>query len=102
MPVRQSGVKPGGANTNPATMFVTGKRIIMRFPTRTGFGEGIAGHEYGVIRSIRLEKGVMSSSPAFFMAGNTPSTTIPAIPKARRCTGTCTARRRRAGDGAQR
>ena len=81
MSVRQSRVKPGGANVNPATIFVTEKRVIIRFPTRMGLGEDIVEHEYGVIRSIQLEKGMMSSSLVFFMAGNTPGTTIQAIPK---------------------
>ena len=83
MSVRQSRVKPGGANVNPATIFVTDKRVIIRFPTRMGLGEDIVEHEYGVIRSIQLEKGVMSSSLVFFMAGNTPGTTIQAIPKSK-------------------
>ena len=83
MSIRQSRVKPGGANINPATIFVTEKRVIIRFPTRMGLGEDIVEHEYGVIRSIQLEKGVMSSSLVFFMAGNTPGTTIQAIPKAK-------------------
>ncbi len=83
MSVRQSRVKPGGANINPATIFVTEKRVIIRFPTRMGLGEDIVEHEYGVIRSVQLEKGVMSSSLVFFMAGNTPGTTIQAIPKAK-------------------
>lgn len=83
MSVRQSRVKPGGANINPGTVFVTEKRIILRFPTRMGLGEDIVEHEYSVIRSIQLEKGVMSSSLVFFMAGNTPGTTIQAIPKAK-------------------
>lgn len=83
MSVRQSRVKPGGANVNPNTIFVTDKRVMIRSPTRMGLGEEIVEHEYGIIRSIQLEKGVMSSSLVFFMAGNTPGTTIRAIPKAK-------------------
>ena len=72
MSVRQSRVKPGGAAVlNPNTIFVTEKRIIIRNPTRMGLGENIEEYEYGVIKNIHLEKGMMSASVVFFIDGLT-------------------------------
>ena len=72
MSVRQSRVKPGGAAVlNPNTIFVTEKRIIIRSPTRMGLGENIEEYEYGVIKNIHLEKGMMSASVVFFIDGLT-------------------------------
>ena len=98
MSVRQSRIKPGGAAMiNPHTIFVTEKRVIIRSPTRLGLGENVEVYDYSVIKSIHVEKGLLSSSVVFFVEGmseiskqdrkwkvrgRTAAGTIDAIPKA--------------------
>lgn len=70
MSVRQSRTKPGGAALiTPHTIFATEKRVIIRSPTRLGLGENIEVYDYSVIKSIHLEKGLLSSSVVFFVEG---------------------------------
>lgn len=99
MSVTQSRTKPGGAALiNPHTIFVTEKRVIIRSPTRLGLGENIEVYDYSVIKSIHVEKGLLSSSVVFFVEGmseiskqdrkwkvrgRTAAGTIDAIPKAK-------------------
>ncbi len=72
MSARQSRIKPGGAAAvTPNTIFVTEKRVIIRNPTRLGFGENIEEYYFRQITNIRLEKGIFSSSIVLAIPGLT-------------------------------
>lgn len=72
MSATQSRIRPGGAALiNPNTIYLTEKRIIIRNPTRLGFGENIEEYHYSQITNIRLESGLLSSSLVFFVRGMT-------------------------------
>ena len=67
--VGQSGTKPRGAAViNPHAIFITGKRVIIRSPTRPVPGEDIEAYDCSVIKSIRIGKG-LPSPPAVFVEG---------------------------------
>jgi hypothetical protein len=60
---RQSRMKPGGsALATPNIVFATDKRIIIRNPTMLGMRENIEDIPYENITSVKLEKGVFSST----------------------------------------
>ena len=68
--VRQSRIKPGSVGgINPNSIFVTEKRVIIRSPVTFGLGEHIEEYFYRQITNVRLEKGVMSASPVFYIPG---------------------------------
>ena len=70
--VRQSRIKPGSVGgINPNSIFVTEKRVIIRSPVAFGLAEHIEGYFYRQITNVRLEKGVMSASPVFYIPGMT-------------------------------
>ena len=70
--VRQSRIKPGSVGgINPNSIFVTEKRVIIRSPVTFGLAEHIEGYFYRQITNVRLEKGVMSASPVFYIPGMT-------------------------------
>lgn len=54
---RLTGVRP----ITPAAIFATLQRVIIRRPTRLGFGEDIEEYRYDTITNIRLERGIISS-----------------------------------------
>jgi len=59
---KQSRIKPGGAFTSPNTIFATERRIIIRNPTMLGMRENIEDIPYDQITSVKLEKGLFSST----------------------------------------
>src|SRR5918993_627237 len=60
---KQSRMKPGGsALATPNIVFATDKRIIIRNPTMLGMRENIEDIPYDNITSVKLEKGVFSST----------------------------------------
>ena len=59
---KQSRIKPGGAFTSPNTVFATEKRVIIRNPTMLGLRENIEDIPYDQITSVKLEKGLFSST----------------------------------------
>jgi hypothetical protein len=60
---KQSRVRPGGsALATPNIVFATDKRIIIRNPTMLGMRENIEDIPYDNITSVKLEKGVFSST----------------------------------------
>ncbi len=72
MHVKQSRIRPGGASIlTPNTLFLTEKRVIIRNPTRLGFGENIEEYHYHQITNIKLENGIFSSSLIFAIPGMT-------------------------------
>ena len=59
----QSRVKPGGSViTTPNTVFATNKRLIIRNPTMLGARQNVEDFEYDKLTSIKLEKGVFTST----------------------------------------
>lgn len=63
MVVSQSRFKPGGSIlTTPNTIFATDRRIIIKNPTMLGMRENIDDIPYDKITSVKLEKGVFSST----------------------------------------
>jgi hypothetical protein len=60
---RQSRVKPGGSVlATPNIIFATDKRVIIRNPTMLGMRENIEDIQYCNMTSVKLEKGVFSST----------------------------------------
>ena len=60
---KQSRVKPGGSViTTPNTIFITDTRLIIRNPTMLGMRENFEDFSFDKLTSIKLEKGVFSST----------------------------------------
>jgi hypothetical protein len=60
---KQSRMKPGGsALATPNIVFATDKRVIIRNPTMLGMRENIEDIPYDKMSSVKLEKGVFSST----------------------------------------
>jgi hypothetical protein len=60
---KQSRMKPGGsAFATPNIVFATDKRVIIRNPTMLGMRENIEDIPYDKMTSVKLEKGVFSST----------------------------------------
>src|SRR5918997_3736989 len=60
---KQSRMKPGGsALATPNIVFATDKRVIIRNPTMLGMRENIEDIPYDKITSVKLEKGIFSST----------------------------------------
>jgi hypothetical protein len=60
---KQSRVRPGGsALATPNIVFATDKRVIIRNPTMLGLRENIEDIPYDKMTSVKLEKGVFSST----------------------------------------
>lgn len=62
---RQSRIKPGGSAVTPNIIFATNKRIIIKDPYMMGIKEIIVDIPYDVITSVKLEKGLLSSTIRF-------------------------------------
>jgi hypothetical protein len=60
---KQSRMKPGGsALATPNIVFATSKRVIIRNPTMLGMRENIEDIPYDKMTSVKLEKGIFSST----------------------------------------
>src|ERR671917_1076578 len=60
---KQSRMKPGGsALATPNIVFATDKRVIIRNPTMLGIRENIEDIPYDKMTSVKLEKGIFSST----------------------------------------
>ena len=62
---RQSRVRPGGSAITPNIIYATNKRIIIRDPYMMGIKENIIDIPYDVITSVKLDKGLLSSTIRF-------------------------------------
>jgi hypothetical protein len=62
---RQSRIKPGGSAVTPNIIYATNNRIIIRDPYMMGIKENIVDIPYDVITSVKLEKGLLSSTIRF-------------------------------------
>jgi hypothetical protein len=58
-------IKPGGSAVTPNIIYATNKRIIIRDPYMMGIKENIVDIPYDVITSVKLEKGLLSSTIRF-------------------------------------
>jgi hypothetical protein len=62
---RQSRVRPGGSAVTPNIIYATNRRIIIRDPYMLGIKENVVDIPYDVITSVKLEKGLLSSTIRF-------------------------------------
>ena len=59
---KQSRLKPGSSGFTPNTVFATNKRLIIRNPTMLGLRENVEDYSYDVLTTVKLERGIFSSS----------------------------------------
>jgi len=62
---RQSRIKPGGSHFTPNIIYATDRRIIIRDPYLLGIKENIVDIPYDIVTSVKLEKGLLSSTIRF-------------------------------------
>ena len=62
---RQSKIKPGGSFFTPNTIYATDRRLIIRDPYMLGIKSEILDIPYDVITSLKIEKGLLSSTIKF-------------------------------------
>jgi Bacterial PH domain/Short C-terminal domain len=65
----QSRIKPGGSLFTPNKIYATDRRIIIRDPYMLGIKENIVDIPYDIITSLKLEKGLLSSTIRFKAPG---------------------------------
>jgi hypothetical protein len=73
---RQSKIKPGGSYFTPNTIYATDRRLIIRDPYMLGLKANVVDIPYDIITSLKLEKGVLSSTIRFKAAGLMSSTKL--------------------------
>lgn len=73
---RQSKIKPGGSYFTPNTIYATDRRIIIRDPYMLGIKANVVDIPYDIITSLKLEKGLLSSTIRFKAAGLMSSTKL--------------------------
>ncbi len=73
---RQSKIKPGGSYFTPNTIFATDRRIIIRNPHMLGIKTDVVDITYDIITSLKLEKGLLSSTIRFKAVGLMSSTKL--------------------------
>ena len=73
---RQSKIKPGGSYFTPNTIYATDRRIIIRDPYMLGIKANVVDIPYDIITSLKLEKGLLSSTIRFKAPGLMSSTKL--------------------------
>jgi hypothetical protein len=74
---KQSRIRPGGsALTTPNTIFATDRRLLIRNPTMLGMRENVEDIPYDKITSVKLEKGMFSSTIVIRAPGLSDTTRI--------------------------
>jgi hypothetical protein len=73
---RQSRIKPGGSLHTPNIIYATDRRIIIRDPYMLGIKENVVDIPYDIITSVKLEKGLLSSTIRFKAPGLMSSTKL--------------------------
>src|SRR5215218_10013744 len=73
---RQSRIKTGGSHFTPNIIYATDRRIIVRDPYMLGIKENVVDIPYDIITSIKLEKGLLSSTIRFKAPGLMSSTRL--------------------------
>jgi hypothetical protein len=66
---KQSRIRPGGSLFTPNAIYATDRRIIIRDPYMLGIKENIVDIPYDIITSLKLEKGLLSSTIRFKAPG---------------------------------
>ena len=66
---KQSKLKPGGSALTPNTIYATDRRIIIRDPYMLGIKANLVDIPYDIITSLKLEKGILSSTIRFKAVG---------------------------------
>ena len=66
---KQSKIKPGGSVLTPNTIYATDRRIIIRDPYMLGIKSNLVDIPYDIITSLKLEKGILSSTIRFKAVG---------------------------------
>lgn len=59
---RQSRIRPGGSHFTPNIIYATDRRIIIRDPYMLGIKEYVVDIPYDIVTSVKLEKGLLSST----------------------------------------
>ena len=73
---RQSRIKPGGSLHTPNIIYATDRRIIIRDPYMLGIKENVVDIPYDIVTSVKLEKGLLSSTIRFKAPGLVSSTRL--------------------------
>jgi hypothetical protein len=73
---KQSKIKPGGSYFTPNTIYATDRRIIIRDPYMLGIKANVVDIPYDIITSLKLEKGLLSSTIRFKAPGLMSSTKL--------------------------
>jgi hypothetical protein len=73
---RQSRIKPGGSLHTPNIIYATDRRIIIRDPYMLGIKENVVDIPYEIVTSVKLEKGLLSSTIRFKATGLLSSTKL--------------------------
>jgi hypothetical protein len=73
---RQSRIKPGVSHFTPNIIYATDRRIIVRDPYMLGIKENVVDIPYEIITSIKLQKGLLSSTIRFKAPGLMSSTRL--------------------------
>ena len=66
---KQSKIKPGGSYFTPNTIYATDRRLIIRDPYMLGIKANVVDIPYDIITSLKLEKGLLSSTIRFKAPG---------------------------------
>lgn len=62
---RQSRLRPGGSHFTPNIIYATDRRIIIRDPYMLGIKENVVDIPYDIVTSVKIEKGLLSSTIRF-------------------------------------
>ena len=73
---RQSRIKPGGSLHTPNIIYATDRRIIIRDPYMLGIKENVVDIPYDIVTSVKLERGLLSSTIRFKASGLVSSTKL--------------------------
>jgi hypothetical protein len=73
---RQSRIKLGGSLHTPNVIYATDRRIIIRDPYMLGIKENVVDIPYDIVTSVKLEKGLLSSTIRFKAPGLLSSTKL--------------------------
>lgn len=73
---RQSRIKPGGSLHTPNIIYATDRRIIIRDPYMLGIKENVVDIPYDIVTSVKVEKGLLSSTIRFKAPGLLSSTKL--------------------------
>ena len=73
---RQSRIRPGGSLHTPNIIYATDRRIIIRDPYMLEIKENVVDIPYDIVTSVKLEKGLLSSTIRFKAPGLMSSTKL--------------------------